>query len=459
MGRQKTMQPREKLYSIISDIAQNYHFEPLREGPHGKLMHKNLVLMTLTYLLDRNHLLVGEPGWGKTTGAKILSARLSGIPYDLYDAMELRGNPQKYEEKIVARPHYGKLAKGVEEVVWQGTFGLDVINVDEGNRLPYDSQDVILQGIDTGRWNYQNRSLYEGKKPTFITMNERTGSHENGFLPALKDRMDLVTEEGFFTTMIIHDLNEARARVVSELCRQEYTQAALDALAKGYDDYKAVLKGRAIDGRLTRDEKEGIVGNIRGLGFDNDAMLFHQAFMAEINYSVQYGTKRRSDPASMDTHDQHYAGVSVLHSFSPRSAMAVEDYAKALAWFLGEDEAGLDHVRFVLPHVFAHKADFTDDYKNKHGNDQREDNEMIHLAKTLANEVFGRYAKTIQPMKNFIARLQKQDLSGDEMKAQKADMGDGESVSLKESDHDHPLMKDLVRQACEGEKKAFYVEG
>lgn len=440
----KTLEdPRGKVYAALKETVQKYHFAPLEEGPNGRMLHRNVVLMALTYLLDRNHLLVGEPGWGKTTGAKIIVAKLSGTPYDTYDAVEIRGNPQKYEEKIVGRPDYGKLAQGKEDVIWQGSFGLDALIVDEGNRLPYDSQDVILQGIDTGRWNYNNRSLFEGKKPTFMTMNERTGNTQNGLLPALKDRLDVVSEQGFWTTMVAFDLADAARQVRKELCDPKHTQTVLDALARGYPEYKRALEGRPLKGHLTPDEKARIQEEIRSLQLDNDAMLFIQAFMAEINFSNKYGSKRASDPKSDDTHDQTHAGVHVKHSFSPRSVMAIEDYSRALAWLLQESPS-IDHVRYLLPHVFAHKAEFHDDYKNANGNNPRQTNELLHLAITLVGEVFGRYQKSIQPMKNLISKIQKGQLSKAEIE------------KLKEQDYDHPLMKDMVRAAKEEDRKAFY---
>jgi len=451
-------EPRVKIYSALKEIRERYHFAPLDEGPNGKLMPKNLVLMTLSYLLDKNHLLIGEPGWGKTTGAKIIAAALSGVPYDLFDAMEIRGNPQKYEEKIVARFHYGKLSTGIEEVKWQGTFALPVLVVDEGNRLPYDSQDVILQGIDTGRWNYWNASFFEGKKPTFITMNERPGDHhQNGFVNALKDRFDIITEEKYWTTMRIFEYVKAKRTVAKELCDPVYTNAAIEKLSRNFDDYRKAISGRLVSGRLKPEERIAIQEEILEMDMDNDAMLFLQAFMAEIDFSRQFGCKRSSDPPSTDTHDKNYAGVAVRNSFSPRSAMAME-YASALAWFLGETQTRLDHMRFVLPYLYAHKAEFSDDYRNKHGNDVRTDCEMIHLGKTVVDEVHTRYAQCIQPMKNFIARLQSHEISAEELENKQLNMGDGQVMSLKEVDHDHPLMKDLVREFWNGEKKAFYEE-
>jgi len=444
----QTSVARQKIYRALSTITEKYHFAPLSEGPNGRMMPENLVFWTLTYLLNRNCLVMGEPGWGKTTGVKILASKLSGVPYDAFDSLEIRGNPQKYEEKIVARPHYGAMNKGKEDVVWQGTFGLPVLIVDEGNRLPYDSQDVILQGIDTGRWNYMNQSLFEGKPPTFITMNLRTGHTQNGFLPALKDRMDVVTEEQFWTTLDVPRYSEAAESVRSNLCNPDFVTRMLNALSKSYNDFKAsFLSLPANDNsRLTKDERAAALEEIHGLdiyGKDNEPMLFLQAFMAEVNFSAQYGSKRSSDPISAHTHDKLYAGVNVQSSFSPRSAMAAVDYAKALAWFMGKREVELDHVRFVLPHVFAHKANFADDYRNSNGNGDRADAEDLHLAKVLVGEVHKRYSESVQPLKNLIARIQKGELSAKE--AQKLDA----------DKYDHPLMKDIIAQV-KAPDKAFY---
>jgi MoxR-like ATPase len=452
------MEPRTKVYAALTDITRKYHFAPLSEGPtKDHVIPKNLVFMALTYLLDKNHLLVGEPGWGKTTGAKILASKLSGLPYDLYDALEIRGHPQKYEEKLVGRPHYGRLASGEELVIWQGSFGLSVMIIDEANRLPLDSQDVILQGIDTGRWNYLNRSLFEGKKPTFATMNERTGNHENGFLPALKDRLDIVTEQVPLSTLMMFELDRARLAVNSDLCNYDYVEKALAALSKEYRDFSKSLAIKPIPGHLTTEEKAAIQKEIYGLDITkggNDAMLFLQAFAAEINFSIQYGYKRVADPVSEDTHDKIYAGTCVQHSFSPRSQMATLAYAQALAWFMQQD-VSIDHVRYVLPYVFAHKAGFTTDYKDKHGNTPRKegDNESINLAKILVNEVHERYVQSIQPMKNFISMVQS-GIAPSDIAAGFVTVG-GQKIELDPTKHDHPLMKDFIRQVLEPDK-AFY---
>jgi hypothetical protein len=101
---------------------------------------------------------------------------------------------------------------------------------------------------------------------------------------------------------------------------------------------------------------------------------------------------------------------------------------------------------YVLPHAFAHKAEFTDDYKNIHGNDERNEFEALHLARKLVEEVHQRYTQCIQPIKNLIARIQKADKLTEEEK----------KLIGTEQTNDHPLMKDLIRTWEESTKKAFY---
>ncbi len=264
--------------------------------------------------------------------------------------------------------------------------------------------------------------------------------------------------------------------VEQDLCSPEHTTRVLEALSRDFNEFRKLLSERPVKARIemgegrdaiaepiTDNDHEQIAGEIESIDVTNDAKLFLQAFMAELNYSNRYGCKRENDPISDDTHDQNYAGISVHSSFSPRSVMAAEQYAKGLAWFLG-DTLTLDHVKIVLPHVFALKAGFTDDYRNKHGADERTDLEILHLAKTLVADVHDRYAKGIQPVKNLIAKIQNtltypeyEQLTEDQRKDRNL-LTKAEIKEMKPEDHDHPLMKDFVsatKSVFKGEK-AFY---
>ncbi|MBI5051389.1 hypothetical protein HZC08_01385 [Candidatus Micrarchaeota archaeon] len=72
----KKLDPRVKVYAALQDVTK-FHFAPLEEGPDGRRFPKNLVLMALDFLLGRNLMVIGAPGWGKTTGVKSIISRLT----------------------------------------------------------------------------------------------------------------------------------------------------------------------------------------------------------------------------------------------------------------------------------------------------------------------------------------------------------------------------------------------
>ncbi len=121
----------------------------------------------------------------------------------------------------------------------------------------------------------------------------------------------------------------------------------------------------------------------------------------------------------------------------------------------------MDHVRYVLPHIIAHKADFPQEYSDKHGNEDRKegDNNNIFLAKTLVAEVHQRYVQCIQPMKNFIAMIQAGKITDSDIRNKKVkvrdEQGHEQTIELDPSKHDHPLMKDFIRTLLAPES-SFY---
>src|SRR3989344_1955030 len=69
--------------------------------------------------LRNDFYLCREYGGGKTTSAEYLNSMFNGLPLDLVKRVAIRGNPQLTEEKMIGRPHYGKMHQGQEDVVWQ----------------------------------------------------------------------------------------------------------------------------------------------------------------------------------------------------------------------------------------------------------------------------------------------------------------------------------------------------
>jgi MoxR-like ATPase len=435
---------RKLVWETVNEVMK-YHYEPIKEEFKGKKFPLNITLSVLSCIMKKNHLYVGEPGFGKTTLSKIIASVITGVPYDLYDATELRGHPFKYEGNLTGRLHFGKLNKeGNEQVIWVSTFLMPVLILDEVNRLTEEAQDVLLQPIDTGRINYLNASIYGGKKPAFLTANEKE-ERWNGFIPAFLDRIAIVTEQKHHNSlMLIFNMDEMKKNVEKDLCDPEFTNAALEALANiNFDSFIEMVKERQREkAKISPEKQEEILNEISKMEMDNDAILFLASLGEEINTSNKYGVKRCSDPISDHSHDLPYLGVNVKTAFSPRSICFTLDYAKALAWLFEDDKVGLDHVRFILPHILAHKANFTDDYINAHGNDIREDFLNLYLSKCLVEQAFENYKKCIRPVKNEIAKIQKGEMRLDEAKKM-----------LK--DADHPLLKAVLKAFLDEESRGI----
>ncbi len=435
-----TEQSRLKIYSIIKDFTSKHHFNPIDGLVNTKHFPVNPFFLEATYVFGRNALLVGDPSWGKTTSAKIMAARNSGIPYDTYDALEIRGNPHAYEEKIVGRFDFSKLIREGEHVIWKGSFALPVLMVDEANWLPPESQAAILQGIETGRWNYGNETCYEGKKPTFLAINKKVEG--SGFIDALDDRMDICLVFEPISSIDMLSLRKAKKAREQDLNDPAYTDKALENLSKNFESFKKYLARKPLEGRLTDEEIAGVRETVEGLKWDDDAKFFLQSFYSEVNFNNQYGVKRMEDPPSTETHDVNHIGVHFGKSFSSRASMAAQEYASFLAWFLGENKVTKDHVVFVLPYLIHHKAEFSSDYKNAKANDQRKHSETLHLAHDTVKQAEATYTTSVTKFKNLIGKMQRKEMSIKEI------------GRLNEDDYDHPLMKDLIRKVKE--PKVFY---
>ena len=435
---------RNKVYKGLEAIS-NYHYSECQGSVNDKHFPVNPVLETLTYFLNKNCLLTGDPGWGKTTSAKIVTSVLSGVPYDLLDSTEIRGHPHLYEEKLTGRFDFHELTTKGEKVLWRPSFSMPSLIVDEANWIPYEGQAVILQGIETGRWLYMDHSFFEGKKPTYFAINKRP-EEGNGLWHALEDRVDISLPFEPLSTTDMLFLQQAKERVERELYDNKITEEAMRVIKndrKKLTEYFDNLSRK--EKAFSAQEKEMIKKQISEIPFDDDATLFLQSFTAELNFSQKYGKKRSEDGISEDTHDKNYIGVFFKNSLSPRAWMAVRDYSSALAWLLDDKKVTRNHLEFIIPYAIHHKLKPTNDLRNELAGKTREVPESLFIAGHAMRKAADNYEASIQPTKNLINKLQLGKLSEKEIK------------ELKEEAYDHPFVKDLIRKVKE--PKPFYNEG
>src|SRR3989344_5006089 len=162
----------------------------------GNKYNSHLLLGLLTQLNNGTQIVYGPYGGGKTSSSMYLNSIFYGLPLKVIRSAVVRGNPGIAQEKSIARPDYGELNKGEEEVRWQKFCLIPPKIWDELPRTPEGVQSITLAGIEEGSWAYLNQHIFEGRRPFYATANfADRGSYS--IIPALMDRFDIATVVGF----------------------------------------------------------------------------------------------------------------------------------------------------------------------------------------------------------------------------------------------------------------------
>ena len=392
---------QDKVRGLQERIGDEFYLNRPDFEVNGERYNSALLFGALTELNRGNMLLFGEYGGGKTTSAEYLNAVFNGLPLDLVKRVAIRGHPQLTEEKMVGRPHYGKMHQGEEDVVWQHFILVGPKIFDEFNRIPESNQAVVLNGVDRGEWNYLNDFVSTGRQPFFATCNYADRGN-NGLIPPMLDRFDVAVESKFPGVMnalhIAQDYHNDRDKILNN---PELTRKALEILnsGKSYEEAQAKLEEivREQEGVLikhgfpvlTGEDKERIEQEVRDVPFDKDAEQYFAFLVSEMNISQRYGQKRSVDNPEGDRQSGLYLNATFAGSGSRREEKSLVRYSKSLAWLQGEDEVNLDHVTQVAPYVLWHRIKWTPDTEKIFREDKRADPLDLHIAKSLLNEGTG----------------------------------------------------------------------
>ncbi|MBS3081599.1 AAA family ATPase [Candidatus Pacearchaeota archaeon] len=387
---------QDKVKAVYGKLRSDFYLcrDDFESG--GEQFNSALLFGTLTQLNRGRQLLFGEYGGGKTTSAEYLNATFNGLPLDLVKRVQLRGHPQLTHEKMVGRPHYGKMHQGEEEVVWQNFVLVGPKIFDEFNRVPEANQAVVLDGLDRGQWDYLNGFISTGKQPFFATCNYADRGN-NQLIPPILDRFDVGVEAKFpgvaSALHIAQDFGNERDEI---LTNPALTTQALTVLGSGrsYAEVSKELEGivsqhqKGLKDRgfpiWTAEEREEAESEIKRIPFNRDAEQYFAFLTAEMNVTSKFGEKRSTDP--IDTADGLYLGAFMTGSGSRRKEKSLVRYAESLAWLQGKDEVDLEHVLQVAPYVLWHRVTWTDEVQSKFRDMKRTDPLGLYIAKSLLNE-------------------------------------------------------------------------
>jgi MoxR-like ATPase len=321
--------------SKVDGIKQNAYTSPL-------------LFVTLTGLLNHGTMiLTGGPGLGKTTSSELAGPMLTGTSLEDVLASEILGHPQLTEEKMIASYDLGKLVYSGEKVVIPSRFlECPVKIIDEVNRLPPDTSSILMKVADTGKAVYGGQLLIGKTGPLYATANY-TDEGNFQLTPPFLDRFDVAV---MVTSPAPWDLRTIRKR------GDEKLNGGIEDLAKFPQELKLDLtKIRKEINSLPEETESGMSQVEEFADFVYASLRFSEAASQNLSRATKgnaWAMNQNNSPAGHFSESPHVYSVNEL---TIRTMKAMPRYAKAFAWFNGDNTATLTHLKKVIPYLLWHK--------------------------------------------------------------------------------------------------------
>jgi len=405
---------RETVRDIHRYIGDNLYFSRPDLEIKGEKFNSALFLTLLTGLRQGKALIIGEPGLGKTTSAEYVSSLLYRVPLGTIWGSEVSGHPEQTEEKIIGRPDLGRLNQGEEVVVWSHFVLLPTKIVDEINRLPETKQSMILDGVDRGNWEYLNDSVINREYCLFATANYQDGG-TNTIIAPLIDRFDIMVESkhpgpnlAFHIGMTgangsglrNEELERGLHRILNQRNSYEDRMDQAEELCNQFGE--ALTQSPGVQ-TLSRSDRETIRSQMDEIPFDVDANAFLRLVLSELSFCYHYGQRRFHEGCADGCHFTSYLCHAVRNCISNRFPKSARTLSQALAWFLGDEQVGLEHLRTILPFTLAHRIQWKEETLARREKESRQDPLPIYMAKEAVREMHRRYIEQAPQLKSALA--------------------------------------------------------
>jgi MoxR-like ATPase len=309
-----------------------------------------VLLPLLTFAVRGRCLMIGGPGRGKTASA-VLMGVLAGYPVrDVRRAMQ-HGHPQLTVSDLFGTPLPKDLVQADSladvDVAWRSWLGMRVKIVDEYNRIPTRTQSALLTVLADGYVEVYDQVYETGDAAWYLTANDDAGGGTYQVVDALRDRIDVVVHALPFNNRFLGDLvARAERRVRPE--ENVPPEIVFDAA-----------------------EHDALHGAILAVPFPEPVRRRLEFFASQLEvleragWQFEYRTKDTARVAGVDPHLVATAdtgrdrlgevGAQTLNGLSVRALQSLVAYAKAMAYFRGDDEVELADLRAVLPFVLHDK--------------------------------------------------------------------------------------------------------
>lgn len=398
----------KKVLGLYEKILTDFYKAKEDLEINGRRFSSTLLLELIGFINRANSIIFGDYGQGKTTSAEVVGSIMAGMPYPVVVSSEVRGSPEITEEKLLGRVHLGQLQQGIELVLWSSFVKSPIHIVDEITRIPEIKQSMILEGIRTGRWLYLGQLLETGRTPLYATANFEDltgGSFE--LIPALMDRFALGLDSaypGVRKSLQLAFEEELDAKVeraglaertdeALELLRSEYDR---EALREFTEDFKRHLEEHGFT-PLYADELDQARREIQLIPLSQQAERFMGFTISILNFCPRTEQKRHAGfgengsaqgCCSQDCPFYDTACSRVVDGGSRRQERDIIQTARALAWILGEDRVGVEHLRAVAPFNLWHRRAFARDYLSKLAGQKRVYPLKLEAAHRFVEEIY-----------------------------------------------------------------------
>jgi hypothetical protein len=184
---------------------------------------------------------------------------------------------------------------------------------------------------------------------------------------------------------------------------------------------------------LARSDREEIRSQMDRIPLDVDTNAFLRLVLSELSFCYHYGQRRFHEGCTDGCHFTSYLCHSVRNCISNRFPRSARVLSQALAWFLGDDQVGIEHLKAILPFTLAHRIQWKEETLARREKETRQDPLPIYMAKEAVREMHRRYIEQAPQLKSALAAACK--------------IADGES--LEPTEGDHPIYWEIRRDLGE----------
>jgi MoxR-like ATPase len=318
--------------------------------PSAQSYSSFVLLPLLTFATRRKCLFVGGPGRGKTASA-ILMGVLGG-----YSVREVRramqhGHPQMTIADLLGNPLPADLvnAQRIEDIriSWRQWLSMRVKIIDEYNRIPTRTQSALLTVMGDNYAEILNHIFECPDSAWFLTANDDQGGGTYQVIEALRDRIDVVVQALAFNSRFLGDL---LTRIEENIRPEELVPRQVVFTEAEVDKMQTEIRAVAVPNEVRRR-----------LEFFASQFEFCEVAADQFEYKTKdtvrlAGIEWRMMTAQETGRDRlKDLGCQTKNGLSVRVLMTLLVYAKALAYFRGNQIVDLEDVRQILPFVLHDK--------------------------------------------------------------------------------------------------------